>query len=75
MEFESALADAGLVEVEIRDTHRVHEFAAAAIVRAVKPPASACCSATALASCCAPAEKAGCCGEATESAGCGCSAK
>ena len=36
-EFESALAAAGLVDVEIRETHRVHEHAAAAIVRAVKP--------------------------------------
>jgi hypothetical protein len=74
VEFETALAAAGLVDVEIRDTHRVHEFAAAAIVRAVKPAARACCSAIALASCCAPAEKAGGCGEATDSAGCGCSA-
>jgi arsenite methyltransferase len=74
-QFESALAAAGFVDVEIRETHRVHAFAAAAIVRAVKP-AAVCCSATALASCCEPAEKAGCCGEATASApaSCGCSA-
>jgi arsenite methyltransferase len=38
-EFESALAAAGLVDVEIRETHRVHEHAAAAIVRASKPAA------------------------------------
>ena len=38
-EFESALATAGLVNVEIRETHRVHEHAAAAIVRATKPAA------------------------------------
>ena len=38
-EFESALATAGLVDVEIRETHRVHEHAAAAIVRASKPAA------------------------------------
>lgn len=37
-EFEQALADAGLAEVEIRETHRVHEHAAAAIIRARKPP-------------------------------------
>jgi SAM-dependent methyltransferase len=36
-EFERSLADAGLVDVEIRETHRVHEHAAAAIVRARKP--------------------------------------
>jgi SAM-dependent methyltransferase len=36
-EFEEALADAGLVDIEIRETHRVHEQAAAAIVRARKP--------------------------------------
>jgi arsenite methyltransferase len=36
-QFESALAAAGLVDVEIRPTHRVHEHAAAAIVRARKP--------------------------------------
>ena len=38
-EFESSLAAAGLVDVEIRTTHRVHEHAAAAIVRARKPAA------------------------------------
>ena len=36
-EFEAALAGAGLVDVEIRETHRVHEHAAAAIIRARKP--------------------------------------
>jgi SAM-dependent methyltransferase len=36
-EFERSLAAAGLVDVEIRETHRVHEHAAAAIVRARKP--------------------------------------
>jgi arsenite methyltransferase len=72
-EFESALAAAGLVDVEIRETHRVHEHAAAAIVRAAKP--AACCSATALEACCEPSAKADCCGEATALApsSCGCS--
>ncbi len=37
VEFEAVLADAGLVDVEIRETHRVHEHAASAIVRARKP--------------------------------------
>ena len=36
-EFEEALAAAGLVDVEIRETHRVHDQAASAIVRARKP--------------------------------------
>ncbi len=36
-EFTSALADAGLTDIEIRETHRVHEQAASAIVRARKP--------------------------------------
>jgi arsenite methyltransferase len=36
-EFEQALAAAGLADVEIRETHRVHEHAAAAIIRARKP--------------------------------------
>jgi ubiquinone/menaquinone biosynthesis C-methylase UbiE len=39
-EFEQALADAGLGEIEIRETHRVHEHAAAAIIRARKPSAA-----------------------------------
>jgi arsenite methyltransferase len=38
-EFEQALADAGLVDVEIQETHRVHEQAVSAIVRARKPQA------------------------------------
>jgi arsenite methyltransferase len=36
-EFERALADAGLTDVEIQETHRVHEHATSAIVRARKP--------------------------------------
>jgi hypothetical protein len=36
-EFEVALAEAGLVDIEIRETHRVHEHAASAIVRARRP--------------------------------------
>jgi ubiquinone/menaquinone biosynthesis C-methylase UbiE len=36
-EFEAALRDAGLTDVEIVETHRVHEHAASAIVRARKP--------------------------------------
>ena len=40
-EFADALADAGLAEVEIRETHRVHKHAAAAIIRARKPGGAA----------------------------------
>jgi ubiquinone/menaquinone biosynthesis C-methylase UbiE len=36
-EFRAALATAGLVDVEIRETHRVHDQASSAIVRARKP--------------------------------------
>jgi SAM-dependent methyltransferase len=36
-EFRAALASAGLTDVEIRPTHRVHEHASSAIVRASKP--------------------------------------
>ena len=36
-EFEAALHDAGLVDIEIRETHRVHGHASSAIVRARKP--------------------------------------
>ena len=38
-EFRAALADAGLTDIELRPTHRVHEHASAAIVRARKPAA------------------------------------
>jgi arsenite methyltransferase len=37
-EFRAALHDAGLEGIEIRETHRVHEHAGAAIIRAHKPP-------------------------------------
>ncbi len=36
-EFEQALLDAGLVDVEITETHRVHDCAGSAIIRARKP--------------------------------------
>ena len=36
-EFEQALADAGLEDIEINETHRVHEHAGSAIIRARKP--------------------------------------
>jgi arsenite methyltransferase len=39
-EFEQALSAAGLTEIEVRETHRVHEHATSAIVRAHKPEES-----------------------------------
>jgi arsenite methyltransferase len=36
-EFAGALTDAGLVDIEITETHRVHAQAASAIIRATKP--------------------------------------
>ena len=36
-EFERALEDAGLTDIDISETHRVHEHASSAIVRARKP--------------------------------------
>jgi len=73
-EFEGALTAAGLVEIEIRETHRVHEHAAAAIVRAAKP-GGACCEPALLEACCEPAAKAECCGAPSVQppASCGCS--
>jgi ubiquinone/menaquinone biosynthesis C-methylase UbiE len=38
-EYARLLADAGLVDVEVQETHRVHEHAGSAIVRARKPDA------------------------------------
>jgi arsenite methyltransferase len=40
-EFTQTLADAGLTDIEIHKTHRVHPQAASAIVRAQKPAATA----------------------------------
>ena len=40
-DFEHALTAAGLEEIEIIETHRVHEHAGAAIIRARKPGAAA----------------------------------
>ena len=36
-EYEAALAAAGLTDVEVRESHRVHEHAASAIIRARRP--------------------------------------
>jgi SAM-dependent methyltransferase len=76
-EFETALADAGLVDVEIIETHRVHAHAGSAIIRARKPEASTgCCSTTELSSCCESEAKSACCGteaaSTTAPSSCGC---
>jgi arsenite methyltransferase len=71
-EFTDALQAAGLTDITITETHRVHTAAASAIVRATKPDPG-CCSTTAQASCCEPSTKDGCCDTAaTSSGGCGC---
>jgi SAM-dependent methyltransferase len=36
-QFEHALSAAGLTDIEVRETHRVHQHAGAAIIRATKP--------------------------------------
>jgi SAM-dependent methyltransferase len=74
IEFRSALTDAGFEDIEITQTHAVHPHAAAAIIRATKPLASACCALASLAECCEPAAKDECCGPSHESAKrtCGC---
>ena len=75
-EFRRTLADAGLEDVEIQETHAVHEFASSAIIRARKPDADGCCSSTELDSCCEPVAKSDCCGEAAPReapSSCGCS--
>ncbi len=74
-EFRAALDGAGLEQIEIRETHRVHQHASAAIIRARKPAAPACCDPDTLATCCEPPARTACC--ATRSPGdppgtCGC---
>jgi ubiquinone/menaquinone biosynthesis C-methylase UbiE len=74
-EFRDTLERASFEEIEIRETHRVHEHAAAAIIRARKPAdAPDCCEPEALASCCDSESKSECCGEPSGSApsSCGC---
>jgi SAM-dependent methyltransferase len=78
-EFEEQLEAAGLVDVEVQETHRVHEHAVSAIVRARKPDPAAdgCCTTTELETCCEPAAKSDCCGTETPAAApssCGCRA-
>jgi SAM-dependent methyltransferase len=75
VEFRAALEGAGLERIEIRSTHRVHEHASAAIIRARKPSSAACCGSAVLDSCCDAAVRQDCCGmSASEDppATCGC---
>jgi arsenite methyltransferase len=37
LEYRTALTDAGLVDIDITETHRVHTHAASAVIRARKP--------------------------------------
>jgi SAM-dependent methyltransferase len=87
-QFTEQLQAAGLTDITITETHRVHEHAASAIVRAIKPGASApaqlgsssdtaaapsCCSTTEQSTCCEPVEKSSCCSpEAAATGSCGC---
>ena len=87
-EFTDALQNAGLTDISIEETHRVHQHAASAIVRAAKPsdaapttfrqpPAEAsptsCCSSTVQSTCCEPAAKTDCCNPDQHATGtCGC---
>ncbi|HWH12640.1 MAG TPA: arsenite methyltransferase [Solirubrobacteraceae bacterium] len=76
-EFRTMLETAGLEDIEIRETHRVHEHASAALIRARKPGPTACCAPDALATCCEPAAKEHCCGPPAAGgrpSRCGCSA-
>jgi len=74
-QFLNVLATAGLADVEIRETHRVHAHAGAAIIRARKPAAAqGCCSPVQLDTCCEPAAKDDCCGVTPDAVpdACGC---
>ncbi len=70
-EFRTALEAAGLDGIEITPTHKVHQHASAAIIRARKP--SACCPPAAQQTCCEPSAKSECCASGQHAAGsCGC---
>jgi arsenite methyltransferase len=51
-EFHAVLTTAGFEDIEIRPTHRVHEHASAAIIRARTPSVGACCTSDAPTDCC-----------------------
>jgi arsenite methyltransferase len=75
-QFTEALQTAGLTNVTITETHRVHPSAASAIIRASKPgqarlgtEAAAACSITEQANCCEPSETSTCCNPETTTGG------
>jgi SAM-dependent methyltransferase len=69
-EFTDALAAAGLTDITIEETHRVHASAASAIVRATKPGAAIAPDALASAGAEQPATTASCCSTSEESTCC-----
>jgi SAM-dependent methyltransferase len=75
-QYRSLLEDAGLGNVELQETHRVHAHAGSAIIRASKahdgPATAQCCDADVQASCCEPAAKASCCQPLLAGSACGC---
>jgi ubiquinone/menaquinone biosynthesis C-methylase UbiE len=81
-QFTRALADAGLVDIEINETHRVHEKAGSAIIRARKPHGGAAATATSIVttvtataeagtSCCDSRALSSCCEPSAKSECCG----
>jgi len=70
--FRQVLAAAGFEQIDIRQTHKVHEHASSAIIRARKPATTDCCRTEMQATCCEPAGKADCCGAAHTPGSCGC---
>ena len=76
-QYELGLRAAGLVDVEVRETHRVHAKAGSAIIRARKPEvdAGSCCAPVEQETCCEPAAKADCCGVAASGSSCDCRSK
>jgi arsenite methyltransferase len=72
-EYKAVLLAVGFSDVEISETHRVHEHAAAAVIRARRDPNAPCCSTVVQAGCCAPDAKSECCSpEHSDHGSCGC---
>ena len=72
-EYEAILPAVGFDDVEIVTTHRVHQHAVAAVVRARRSSAESCCSPAAQVECCEPEAKSECCDSGQSGVGsCGC---
>jgi arsenite methyltransferase len=69
-EFTEALQSAGLTDVFITETHRVHDKAGSAIIRARKPGETTVAAPAAVSSCCSPAVQSGCCEPSAKSECC-----